>query len=599
MWTDRLAAWAVAVALAAGIAQGEILFDRDGVILEGTVRMAARDAAVCQVSEQGHLADMRERIRANHGQPLHVWRVDFVARNGSGKPLAQLKAYFSIASERPPCMAWSEPAGSYPKEVRSTGLWTVLRKPNGMEPGEEVGDAVFLLTFHDQQPAFESWNVEYRFLTGTVPGPTGAISSGRSAEGAVSAREAADGLPPEIQADRYLLKAEQAVRDGDWVSARLAMEQLEAIQEEHGLEPTPDDHFRYAQAWEGAGEPERALQSAVRYLQVRGREAEFYTEALELINRAEPTEKIPEAGVSAWSRNRPQAVRTPLGRDTELASQRPAGQIGADTDPSRAVVSAQTPPPEVTLEPGPSIDGASNQTADQATGCNGWTSKTYWETATPADVTACIEAGADLKARDAAGDTFMVLAAKHNGNPDVFEALREAMAQLNRQQASRSTGRGEFLIEDRIKELISEMYEGGSEVKGVVDRLIASVEAHCGERFQRPLARYERGVRLQANPNELSAVCRTVGGCALAFRATCAIARLGPPPDSAFALSGDAFWERKTVLEGLEAPTPIQAAEWWALIKREECSLYRYRANDGITGVRMDPCRYCDAAYLE
>ena len=107
--------------------------------------------------------------------------------------------------------------------------------------------------------------------------------SGRRDSGAAAAAQ----LPPDIQADRYLRQAEQAVRDGDAASARAAMERLVSLEQEHGLEPSPEDHYRYAQAWEAAGEPQRALASAVRYLQLRGREAEHYTEALDLMNRAE------------------------------------------------------------------------------------------------------------------------------------------------------------------------------------------------------------------------------------------------------------------------------------------------------------------------
>ena len=65
------------------------------------------------------------------------------------------------------------------------------------------------------------------------------------------------------------------------------MEELVALQQEHGLEPDPEDHFRYARIWSAAGAPERAVEEAVRYLQIRGREAEHYEEALDLINRAE------------------------------------------------------------------------------------------------------------------------------------------------------------------------------------------------------------------------------------------------------------------------------------------------------------------------
>ena len=102
--------------------------------------------------------------------------------------------------------------------------------------------------------------------------------SGRRERGPSAAAAAAAQLPPEIQADRYLLQAEQAVRDGDAASARAAMERLGALEREHGLEPAPEDHYRYAQAWEAAGAPQRPLAAAVSYLQLRGREAEHYTE---------------------------------------------------------------------------------------------------------------------------------------------------------------------------------------------------------------------------------------------------------------------------------------------------------------------------------
>ena len=102
-------------------------------------------------------------------------------------------------------------------------------------------------------------------------------------------------LPPDIMADKYLLQAEQFIRDEDYAGARAAMEKLLSLQEEHGLEPAPEDHFRYAKAWQSSGAPGRVLESLVRYLQLRGREAEHYTEALELMNRAEADKKRAEA----------------------------------------------------------------------------------------------------------------------------------------------------------------------------------------------------------------------------------------------------------------------------------------------------------------
>ena len=65
------------------------------------------------------------------------------------------------------------------------------------------------------------------------------------------------------------------------------MEKLLSLQQEHGLEPEPEDHFRYAKVWYSVGDPERARESLVQYLQLRGREAQQYDEALKLMNRAE------------------------------------------------------------------------------------------------------------------------------------------------------------------------------------------------------------------------------------------------------------------------------------------------------------------------
>ncbi len=98
---------------------------------------------------------------------------------------------------------------------------------------------------------------------------------------------AAGQLPPEIVADKLLYQAEQLVGDQDYVGAREAMEKLLSLQQEHGLEPLPEDHFRHAQVWFLASDPERAREALVRYLQLRGREAEHYDKALQLMNRAE------------------------------------------------------------------------------------------------------------------------------------------------------------------------------------------------------------------------------------------------------------------------------------------------------------------------
>ena len=76
----------------------------------------------------------------------------------------------------------------------------------------------------------------------------------------------------------------------------------------------PGDHFRYAQVWSSAGASEKAIEAAVRYLQIRGREADRYDDAIDLINRAEarqagaspdrphPVGAAPDRPGSGWGR---------------------------------------------------------------------------------------------------------------------------------------------------------------------------------------------------------------------------------------------------------------------------------------------------------
>ena len=141
----------------------ETLVEQEGIELSGSVRMVARGVGTCQVQEASHSEEVYERIKANHGQPLDVWRLDYSVYNGSGKPLSSLSAHFQIESEWPPCTSWTGPEGTYAKPVQWSGSFQVLQKPYGMGPGEEVSDTVFVLAFHEHRPRFESWDVNYRF----------------------------------------------------------------------------------------------------------------------------------------------------------------------------------------------------------------------------------------------------------------------------------------------------------------------------------------------------------------------------------------------------------------------------------------------------
>ncbi len=292
-----------ALILVTSPASAEILYDREGIQVQGTARIVSRNAATCNVLEEKYSSEEYEKLKANQGRPLHVWQLDMSVHNNTGNPLDFLSADFNIESPWRPCTNWSGegpgggPAGDFvdaeghPKRLTWADTLKVLSMPYGMRVGQVERDTVFLSVFHEDRPVFKNWWVDFTFARQG--------SQGRQAAAAAPSRAAPRQrveLPPEILADKYLRQAEQLVQEKDSEGARKAMENLLALQREHGLEPDPEDHFRYARIWSEAGAPERAMEAAVRYLQIRGREAEHYEEALDLINRAEAEQARAESG---------------------------------------------------------------------------------------------------------------------------------------------------------------------------------------------------------------------------------------------------------------------------------------------------------------
>ena len=305
-WTTT---WITLGMLIASAAHAETFYDKDGIRFEGTIRQVLSDAAVCNVLEETLTVQEYEQLKANQGRPLHVWRVDFSVRNGSGRELDFLRADSWVRSEWPPCTNWDGPqAGTLEPFIAMHWADTleVLGMPYGMRVGQEQRRALYVLAFDGHRPRFGEWDINYTFAAGTPPAP---LPAGMESGSKQRASTPAGQLPPDIMADRYLRKAEQAVRDGDSSIARLAMERLEALQREHSLEPAAEDHYRYAQAWEATGEPERAMESAVRYLQLRGRGAEHYTEALDLMNRVESAKAGAAVDASRVAPGLPQSPR--------------------------------------------------------------------------------------------------------------------------------------------------------------------------------------------------------------------------------------------------------------------------------------------------
>lgn len=98
----------------------------------------------------------------------------------------------------------------------------------------------------------------------------------------VSAQE----LPPEIQVDLYLVRAERQAQSGDFLAALESLDIVLALQANHGLETPVELWFRHARVALGADYPQTAIASVTRYLQEAGQVGEQYTAALRLLDRA-------------------------------------------------------------------------------------------------------------------------------------------------------------------------------------------------------------------------------------------------------------------------------------------------------------------------
>ena len=117
------------------------------------------------------------------------------------------------------------------------------------------------------------------------------------------------------------------------------------------LETVAEYHYRYASVWNGVGAWERSLASAVRYLELTGRDGNHYSDALTLMNRAtaaiEEIERARELRAEEEARARAAEARERAERERVLRAASdaiaqmgfvsiPPGQfrMGSNVDPS-------------------------------------------------------------------------------------------------------------------------------------------------------------------------------------------------------------------------------------------------------------------------
>ena len=176
--------------------------------------------------------------------------------------------------------------------------------------------------------------------------------------------EGAAQLPPDIEADRYLVEAERHIGTGDHASAKVALDRILALQAAHELVLPEAFWFQYAQVAYQAGLDEAVVEAATRYLTTVGREGAHYQEALELLDRAaaraEEQRRAAAAARAAAERRRqaaeaerrrlaqlPREIRNSIGMELVLLE---AGTFAMGSPPTEAGRDAdEGPVHEVTI----------------------------------------------------------------------------------------------------------------------------------------------------------------------------------------------------------------------------------------------------------
>lgn len=151
------------------------LLQVEGIELRGTARVVEYGGATCNVVEDSEAPAAYERKKASHGQPLDIWQLDFSVYNGSGRPLDHLIANYRIAAEQPPCTNWDfRDYERYPGPIEWGSLAGFIQRSgsgNPTAPRETLTDTRYVFVFHDHQPRFDTWQVDYDFAAGAVAAP--------------------------------------------------------------------------------------------------------------------------------------------------------------------------------------------------------------------------------------------------------------------------------------------------------------------------------------------------------------------------------------------------------------------------------------------
>ena len=115
-------------------------------------------------------------------------------------------------------------------------------------------------------------------------------------------------LPPEIQVDLYMVRADRQIQNREFGAALESLDVVLALQARHGMETPPALWFRHAQVALDAGHPQTAIESATRYLGEAGRQGEHYSRRRWWCS----TRLTGRPGYARRRRRRPQHPRPPF-----------------------------------------------------------------------------------------------------------------------------------------------------------------------------------------------------------------------------------------------------------------------------------------------
>lgn len=127
--------------------------------------------------------------------------------------------------------------------------------------------------------------------------------------GTAQERPPSEDLPPIIQVDLHLVRADRQMQSQDYAAALESLDAVLALQAEYGMATPTELWFQHAQVALEADYPQTAIVSVVRYLQEAGRRGAYYDAALTLLDVAE--RRARGAEVPAPTRASPAARPSP------------------------------------------------------------------------------------------------------------------------------------------------------------------------------------------------------------------------------------------------------------------------------------------------